>query len=402
MPAGQRVLSLVCAAALLSSCASSGLPRRLHPASSDPLATLVIQSPFGASPDEDVLALDNVQGWLVETFGPGHSSTPRTLRRLASMLSEGGELGIRYGPLAVHGAAETFRTREGNCLSQTTLFVAMARALGMRAYFREVYQAPDWIREGDMRIKNHHVAARVHIRERGSWEVDFGEARPNPEALGRALSDVQARAHHFNNLGAAALTRNANEEAIRHFNRALLLDPRMAFGWGNLGTAYLRLNKMGEAEVALREAARLDPYDVVALYGLERLYTLEGAENLADEMRTLSKKVRDQDPFRQHEQGLLALEEGRPKAAVQHLERALEGLPSLVEVRTDLARAYYRAEQFKRAQRTFREAHDLARTNDERNDVKQALLSLTKENGGTSRPSPAGQTNIWVSGPGDR
>lgn len=359
-------------------CASSELPRPLRPQPSDPLEHLVRTSPLGASPDRDVLTLEAAEAWLSARFEPNRDHDEKTLRRLAAILGRGGELEIEYHPLAVYGAAETFQTREGNCLSQTTLFVAMARRLGFKVYFREVYQAADWIREGNLHIRNRHVAARVYLRGRGAWEVDFGETRARPEALGRSLTDVEARALHFNNLGAAALSRNANEEAVRHFNRALLLDPKMAFGWANLGTAYLRLEQQDEAEIALRRSATLDPYDLSALYGLERLYTEAGAEDLAAAMRSRSERVRDEDPFRQHERGLTALREGRPEVAVRHLERAFAALPKLIEVRTDLARAYYRANRLQRSRRLFHEAHALARTTDERNTVKQALLSLQK------------------------
>lgn len=371
--------SIGTAALLLSACASSGLPRGIHPTPVDPLTSLVRESPLGASPDHDIMALGPARAWLAEQFGPGRADHPAALHRLTAMLSLGGDLDLQYHPLAVHGAENTFRAREGNCLSQTTLFVALARALGMRAYFREVYQTPDWIEQGDLRIKNRHVAARVHINEWGTWEVDFGEAEADPKALGRSLSDLEARAHHFNNLGAAALARDADEDAVRHFNRALLLAPRLAFGWANLGTAYIRLGQAAEAEAALREAARLDPHEVVALTALERLYVNEGARDLAAEMRRRVEQARFQNPFIHYDQGLLALQKDRPKAAVKHLEKALEGLPNLVQLRTDLGRAYYRAERLDRAKKTFREAHDLATTQDERNAVKQALISLTQK-----------------------
>ncbi|MEL6184073.1 MAG: tetratricopeptide repeat protein, partial [Myxococcota bacterium] len=181
-----------------------------------------------------------------------------------------------------------------------------------------------------------------------------------------------------NNLGVAALARDENEEAIRHFNRALLLAPRMAFAWANLGTTMMRLDMNAEAEAALRESARLDPHEVVALTSLERLYARQGAPELAEAMRRLARQARFQNPFVHYDLGLTALREDRAKAAVKHLEKALDGLPELVQLRADLARAYFADEQVDKAKKTFRQAHALATSDEERSLVKRTLLALTK------------------------
>lgn len=354
------------------------LPRGLHPEPSNPLDELVRDSEAGASADQDVLALGpRVRGWLKAEFGPSQSPHPATLDALSAALSEDGALGVQYDQLATFGAEETLTGGSGNCLSQTHLFVAMARALGMRATYREVYRLPDWTQVRGVRVQNRHVAARVHVEGYGTWQVDFGEAVQNPNGLGRDLTDAEARALHFNNLGGAALTRGASETALRHFNRALLLAPRTAQVWANLGTTYLRRGEIPRAEAALREAIRLDPHEVVALTTLARLYRHEGAIKLADAIAKKANQARFAHPFVLYQRGLVALSAGQAEESIRMLEGAVKGLPELMRLRADLGRAYYKAGRFDDAKVSFKRADRLAVSAVDREELIRILMNLT-------------------------
>lgn len=374
----QTIRPLILGSLVVLGCRGGGLPAGLHSDPADPLETIVKRSPLGASPDTEVLSLPpEGRAWLAERFGPALAPHPHTLTVLSTAIAEKGALGIGYEQLAVSSAAETLVERVGNCLSQTHLLIALARAMGMRATYREVYRMPDWNQVGKLRIQNRHVAARIHIEGYGTWQVDFGEATHRPNEVGRDLSDEEARALHFNNLGVLALTRGETEAAVRHFNRALLLSPRVAYFWANLGTALLRRGDVPSAEAALRRSVKLDANDVVALTTLARLYRLEGATKLSEGCMARAETARFKHPFVLYQKGLTALRSGNVETSIRLLEEAVRGLPELMRLRADLGRAYFQAERYGDARAAFKVADQLAKSEADRTQLKRLLVELT-------------------------
>ena len=86
----------------------------------------------------DMLALDApMQGFIADAVRDERSSSLR-FRRLLQALQVHGYLAAEYDAGSTLTAAETFRTRRGNCLSYTNMFVALARAAGLRASYQLV------------------------------------------------------------------------------------------------------------------------------------------------------------------------------------------------------------------------------------------------------------------------
>lgn len=60
-------------------------------------------------------------------------------------------------------------------------------------------------------------------------------------------------------LGSVCFSEGKYEDAIRHYQGALVKNPSSAYAFAHLGEAYLLNKQLKEAEVALKKAIELDP-----------------------------------------------------------------------------------------------------------------------------------------------
>lgn len=72
-----------------------------------------------------------------------------------------------------------------------------------------------------------------------------------------------------------------HEKAIRHFKRAIMLDPRFLEVYTLLGHEYLELKNLMSSIEAYNSAVQINPKDYRAWYGLGQAYELQGYPNFA-------------------------------------------------------------------------------------------------------------------------
>ncbi|HWE31472.1 MAG TPA: tetratricopeptide repeat protein, partial [Polyangia bacterium] len=89
---------------------------------------------------------------------------------------------------------------------------------------------------------------------------------------GVPLSDV-LRGEELFARAFAALSEGRHAEAANGFEEVLALVPRHYPSWGNLGAAYLALERVQEARRCLERALELNPEYTVARHNLELLLT---------------------------------------------------------------------------------------------------------------------------------
>ena len=101
---------------------------------------LLAQAPVGLPAlDANPLALSpEIQAFLDQKVNTGLADRER-LEALVQAVFQDESLRFNYAP-ETRTAIETFTNRNGNCLSFTTLFIAMARYVGLDARFREVLE----------------------------------------------------------------------------------------------------------------------------------------------------------------------------------------------------------------------------------------------------------------------
>jgi spermidine synthase len=143
-----------------------------------------------------------------------------------------------------------------------------------------------------------------------------------------------ASAH--NNLGVAFLDQGIVDEAIHHLSESVRLDPENPKTQYNLGIALTEKGRLVDAITRFSEALRLNPDYAEAHYRLGLARTIQG--QLTKAIRHFSKALQiNPDYLEAHnELGIVLVKQGRFDDAVRHFYRALQINPGYAEAHNNL------------------------------------------------------------------
>ena len=247
-------------------------------------------------------------------------------------------------------AAETWRSRGGDCLSLTVMTYSVARTLGMSANMQEVQTPAIFGRAGELDVVNQHVnVVFPHIRgdlfvESVAHEVviDFEPDFSAPRR-GTPLTEAGIVARYYNNVAVEHMARGDDAVAYAHFRAAVRADPTYVSPYSNLAVLYRRFGYEKPAEDLLRHAiATGGGATDVALHELHRLLKDQGRTAEATEVALRLEARQASDPYHWISLALLDLQQDSPRRAIERLERAKEIAPGFAEVHRYLALAYGR------------------------------------------------------------
>jgi tetratricopeptide (TPR) repeat protein len=284
------------------------------------------------------------------------------LRQLVSAIVETDTFGVVYDD-TTRTASETFRVRRGNCLSFSSMFVALAREVGLDVQFQEVDIPPDWTLDNDTFVLNRHVNVYVDLRQLGKRVVDFniGDFKASYEMV--KISDTRALAHYYNNIGVERMQAGDVASALACFRKAIAdNDRRFSPAWTNLGTLYLRNGRPAHAEAAYLQALKASDSDLVAMSNLARLYDRQGDRERADAYRQRVSHHRMLNPYYRYELARRAYVAKRYDAAIGHLEYAIRKRPKEDQFYFLLGASYLEKGDVRAAQRWFARAQEVAAT----------------------------------------
>lgn len=166
-------------------------------------------------------------------------------------------------------ALETFEARRSNCVGVALLFVALAREVGIPAYFVLSEGLEGRGRRGDLQIEELHVAAAFGDGDH-RWIFDLG-GKVEETAAFRRVSDRTVAGVFYSNRGAEQLQAGSLEEALETLSLAVEDAPDLSFVWINLGVARRRLGDSEGADDAFRQAILLAPDSLAAWRNLALL-----------------------------------------------------------------------------------------------------------------------------------
>jgi Flp pilus assembly protein TadD len=190
--------------------------------------------------------------------------------------------GFSYDTDLTLTAAEAFASRRGNCLSFTSMFVAMARSAGIPAFLMTVRREPEVDRDGDLVVVNRHVVAGYRGASSEVHIFDFYVTTRGPYIQRRTIDDVTATAMFHTNLGGDAIRRGELGDAVRHLGIATTLAPDWAPGWVNLGVANYRQGDVEQAFAAYQRALEVEPGNPSALGNMAHIYREQGRDQEAE------------------------------------------------------------------------------------------------------------------------
>ena len=279
-------------------------------------------------------------------------------------------LDFSYDPRQTLTAAEAFQQRRGNCLTFSALFVAMARDAGLKAGFQEVIIPPRWSAINDTVLVSKHVNAIVSDTHR-NYVVDVSRRQTSGREVIRQLSDREALAQYYNNLGADALVRENLGLAYAYFLKALEVQPGLAYVWSNAGVVLRRNGQTDDAVFSYRTALRYDPDHTVALNNLHTIYTEDGDLEAAAALAGRVERNRRKNPYYLLHLAELATEEQRWPDAIALLDKAIRIDDQEYRFHYALAQALYHAGKVDVARVSLDRARALAPP-----DLSEPLLPL--------------------------
>ena len=256
-------------------------------------------------------------------------------------------------------AADAFAAGEGNCMSFTSLFVAISRGLGYPTFLVSVRRAPRIEKTDGVVVVNHHVVAAFRS-PRKVYIFDFYATSTEPYFHKRVIDDVTASAIFHTNLGGESIRNGDLDEARRHLEIATTLVPQWAPAWINLGVTRYRSGEFEGALEAYRSALLADPVNPSALTNMSMAYHSLGREEEAQTaLRAAAEDTRS--PFTLIAMADVDMVQGNLESARRYLRRARWWYGKEPEVYDALARLARHERDDAKAEKHTRQAADLRR-----------------------------------------
>ena len=360
------------------------------------LQARVLDQTSDAFADIDPLFLsDELKGQLDSYIGYVRDDRKR-VELLQDFLYDEANLGIIYSAEKTHTAMELYNARSGNCLSAMNLYVAMARHLGIEARFQRVDVQPSWDKRGGLLVLSQHINATGRFDQTIRYVADFTPEIALQQLTSKVISDTQARALYFNNLGVEALVAHNYEGAIAYFKNALFLDPENAIAWNNVGAAFNRVGDRALAQYSYRTAFELDGNSATAIANLAKFYHAQGDTRRARAYELAIERFNAMNPYYHYAQGHVAYGEGDLALARKAFERALALKEEEPDFYVALGRIYFEQGDLVAARKLSREAEELVLLNEEIYRPSNSRLRVLERESGDAEGAGGGLRIIFA------
>lgn len=323
----------------------------------------------------DVLALDDdMKAFVAEIVD--RSTTQRTIlvNLLDRMLNSGPHV-LHYNNLKTYTAQETFHAREGNCLSFTNLFVALAREAGLKVYFQEMRVPDNWERQGETFMYNRHVNARVNLDSGATYVVDFNLTRVRDDFQQQRITDKAALSQYYNNMGVYWMMAERYDLSYLHLQKAISLSEEEAYFWTNLGALYHRVGDDPRSVAAWLHALEIKT-DLSAASNLARYYRRVGNTELADYFQDQVRRFRQRNPYYLYEIAEAAYYAGEYQESISVLGKAIRMRGNEEQFYRLLGLSYVKTGDTGRASRAIAKAQHYAVSEQARHTYNQKLRLL--------------------------
>ena len=269
-----------------------------------------------------------------------------------------GQLQLEYDTTATRGAAETFDSKSGNCLSLVIMTAAFARELGLIPLFQVVEAGDTWTRSGELYMSNDHVNLLLGRRSgrmnglddtAGLLMVDF---LPPEEMTGfrvKRIGEEMVLAMYLNNRAAEALAENRIDDAYWWARKAVADYPHYTPAINTLGVVYQRRERADLAERAYRFALKQDPDSDVTMYNLVPLLAKTGQHEESQRLAKRLASIRAVPPFHHFRSGIEAMRRGDYELARDLFQKEVRRAPYYDEFNYWLGMAYLKLGDHKAA-----------------------------------------------------
>lgn len=363
------LLILIVPALLAAGCASHGpvgspeLAKDLRSRGVDPRTVVV---PFEIT--------DEMKAWAHNQV-PDTTPTAERLEALLAALVDPNRLSLAYEPGHTATAREAFESHKANCLAFTSLFVGMARELGLPAFYLDVNDVEKFEKDGDLMVVSGHVSGGYNIGGGKVKILDFTPAAQPGYRSVRPLTDLRAVALYYSNRGAEMIRAARGNEAMPWLRKAVEIDPELSGAWVNLGVGLRRAGDVAGAEAAYRKALEVNPEAAAAYTNLAALLRVRGQDAEAGELLNLAARADGRNPFSYIALGDLSLSHGRLEEARTFYQKALRLNREDASVYAALGMVALARGDSREAQRWLRKAESRDRQNERVRQLGDKLAS---------------------------
>jgi len=289
-------------------------------------------------------------------YTDGAATAYQRANMLVRAITAGHQFDVQWVPVVTTVARDTLENGHGNCLSMTSLFVGLARGIGLDAYYVDASDRVNEIgREDELIVDNGHIAATVRT-DRGWSLVDFTGELSEYRTF-RVIDDVEALAHYYNNRGYESISLASLEhreipwdEALADFQLATYVLPGFSRAQNNLGVAYARQGDDVAAEAVYLLAMRADKDFAAPRHNMGNLSLRQGDPDRAVYWYTLAIKLQRNNPYAHYHLGLALNQAGDYEGAIEAFQRAIALKHDYAEPRNLLAAAYRRQGRMEEAE----------------------------------------------------
>ena len=275
---------------------------------------------------------------------------------MQSLIDEDG-FGLVYDSVATSPPEVTVERGYGNCLALTSIFIGLARELGMVAYYIDASDRINDLRlEHEIIVDTGHIAGAV-VTEKGQTLVDYDGHASNYRIF-KIIDDITALAHYYNNLGYELIFNAlpadetvAMEQARHNFDLAIMVRPDFTRAYNNLGVAHTRLGDLDAADAAYRTAIEIDPESDAAYHNLGNLQMRGGDLGKALALYDKALKLRRDNPYLHFHRGLVQYRLDDLGAAEESFKKAIGLARDYIEPHNLLAQVYYQQGRVEEAEK---------------------------------------------------
>ena len=336
------------------------------------LQTAPVAAPMAVPPPpEQVMAIPEELRRAFQEQVLDRTNVPELrVRKMVAFMFDKDGLDLQYKGDATNTVAESYRTRQVNCLSFTLMAVALAREAGLKAQGQELDRVLAWNLVGDVVMQSLHANAVVTLRDRNLQVKDgrdfvldiasTGLYTQDYIVHGYKVSDEKMLSSFYGNRAMELLAAGRLDESATWLDKALQLDPGNPTLWNNAGVLSERMGRMDEAEARFLRAVRGNPRHTSVLFNLVSLYQANGDATRSAYWRDRANRVLRRDPFYQFSLGERNARAGAYDDAIRYYRRAiaLDGRERLFHF--GLARAYVKLGRLDRAEKELDAAYRLS------------------------------------------
>ena len=274
-------------------------------------------------PDIDILATNDSMRAFVADLLQVRNKAGR-LRRLLQRMREDGYFQGGYDAYSNLSAREAFAEKRGNCLSYTSLLIALAREVGLEASYQSVDVPPDYDSINGMVVLVKHVNARVEdIPGRGPITLEFSRKYASGIHDRHVVGDGFAAGLHYSNLAFSDDMAGDERGSFVYLRKAIEMAPDNPDFWTNLGVFYARRGYFDHAIAGYHRALDLDRDHRPAIRGLANAYGALGQDANARFYQRRVAYSRKRDAYRYYTLAQRAYEAGMPTESLELVSQAI-------------------------------------------------------------------------------